>query len=190
MLNCRNTSISHDNSLRWSALKSASEEYYFSCAGCAARNPCRVRGWSSFRTSGSTTGAAFSCALLLINSARSVHRLPQRVGFTAVICPDVFCQPQARAAVKKVLRESLAAGDRLAATGHLDAWVDRQERFANMFAVEFNRQGVANDLKSSARIVNWAYTNTFDCHGLTWVRGDELRELEPDWSRALTRLLN
>src|ERR1019366_10815199 len=32
----------------------------------------------------------------------------------AAICPDVFCQPQARAAVKKVLRESLAAGDRLA----------------------------------------------------------------------------
>jgi hypothetical protein len=32
----------------------------------------------------------------------------------AAICPDVFCQPQARAAVKKVLREALAAGDRLA----------------------------------------------------------------------------
>jgi hypothetical protein len=32
----------------------------------------------------------------------------------AAICPDVFCQPQTRAAVKKVLRQSLAAGDRLA----------------------------------------------------------------------------
>jgi len=32
----------------------------------------------------------------------------------ATICPDVFCQPQARSAVKKVLREALAVGDRLA----------------------------------------------------------------------------
>jgi hypothetical protein len=30
------------------------------------------------------------------------------------ICPDAFCQPKARAAVNKVLREALAAGDRLA----------------------------------------------------------------------------
>jgi len=32
----------------------------------------------------------------------------------AAISPDVFCQPSARAAVKKVLREASAAGDRLA----------------------------------------------------------------------------
>ena len=40
-----------------------------------------------------------------------VSDLPHLV---AAICPDVFCQPQARTAVKKVLREALAGGDRLA----------------------------------------------------------------------------
>jgi hypothetical protein len=80
--------------------------------------------------------------------------------------------------------------DRLAAAGHLDAWVERQERDARILTTEFNRHSIVNDQLSSARIANWAYTNTFECHGLTWVRGDELRELEPDWSRSLTRLLN
>jgi len=80
--------------------------------------------------------------------------------------------------------------DRLAASAHLDAWVDRQERHAKLLSADFNRYGVVNDLASSARIANWAYANTFDCHGLTWVRGDELRKLEADWSRSLTRLLN
>ena len=68
--------------------------------------------------------------------------------------------------------------DRLAAAGHLDTWVERQERDAEMLASEFNRHEIVNDQASSARIDNWAYTNTFECHGLTWVRGDELRELE------------
>jgi hypothetical protein len=41
----------------------------------------------------------------------------------------------------------------------------------------------------SARIANWAYTNTVDCHRWSGVRGDKLRELEPDWARSITRLL-
>ena len=33
------------------------------------------------------------------------------------------------------------------------------------------------------RIANWAYTQTFDCQGLAWLRGDELVPLQPDWSK-------
>lgn len=34
------------------------------------------------------------------------------------------------------------------------------------------------------------YTQTFECHGLTWLRGNELVPLQPDWNRSLSRLLN
>lgn len=54
---------------------------------------------------------------------------------------------------------------------------------------EFNRGGIVHDLPTSARIVNWAYSQTFDCHGLTWVRMDKLQALPADWNRTVMRLL-
>ena len=80
--------------------------------------------------------------------------------------------------------------DRLACSGHLDRWVERLERHGNSLASSFERDGIICDLRSSLRIANWAYTQTFDCQGLTWLRGDELVPLQPDWNKSLARVLN
>jgi hypothetical protein len=80
--------------------------------------------------------------------------------------------------------------DRLAFADHLDEWVDRSECLASEMGREFDRSGVVNDHSTSVRIVNWAYTQTYDCRGLTWARGEELHMLPEDWNRSLQRLLN
>ena len=36
------------------------------------------------------------------------------------------------------------------------------------------------------RIVNWAYQQTFENSGLTWLRADELRNLPLNWHDSLT----
>lgn len=68
-----------------------------------------------------------------------VSDIPHLVG---AICPDVFCQPAARAAVKKVLREALAAGDRLA---YLKAAERAEPREPN--AIALNRLEETNPFK-------------------------------------------
>lgn len=80
--------------------------------------------------------------------------------------------------------------DRLAADEHLERWAVRQQILGTDMTTEFKRQGIISDTTSSARIVNWAYNQTYDNHGLTWVRADELRVLRPEWNRSLARLVN
>ncbi len=57
-------------------------------------------------------------------------------------------------------------------------------------AREFIRGAIIHDLSTSVRIVQWAYTQTFECHGLTWVRRDELQPHPANWDSTLQRLLN
>jgi hypothetical protein len=75
--------------------------------------------------------------------------------------------------------------DRLASAEHLDEWVKYQDRNSKLLATEFNRSGILNDFNSSLRIVDWAYTQTFENHGLTWLRADELQKLPLNWHDAL-----
>lgn len=53
-----------------------------------------------------------------------------------------------------------------------------------------NRAGILHGIRAPARIVNWAYKQIFDCHGLTWIRNEELQPLPPTWNQSLQRLLN
>jgi hypothetical protein len=80
--------------------------------------------------------------------------------------------------------------DRLAAAEHLDAWCDYQDRNAQLLTTEFDRHGILNDFHSSLRIANWAYTQTFEVHGLTWLLNDELQPLAVDWKNRLVQLMN
>jgi 5-methylcytosine-specific restriction endonuclease McrA len=80
--------------------------------------------------------------------------------------------------------------DRLAAAVHLDAWCEYQHQNAKPLAVEFNRLGILNDFNSTLRVVNWAYNQTFDSHGLTWLRNQELHALDEGWNKSLALLLN
>jgi hypothetical protein len=80
--------------------------------------------------------------------------------------------------------------DRLACSAHLDRWVEQLERHTSALQNRFERDGIVCDLRSSLRIANWAYTQTFDCQGLTWLRRDELVPLTPDWNKSLRRVLS
>jgi hypothetical protein len=80
--------------------------------------------------------------------------------------------------------------DRLACASHLNAWVAQAERSGPELAREYDRTGISNDFATSVRIVNWAYTQTFECRGLTWVENDRLEPLPPGWAQPLKGLLN
>jgi hypothetical protein len=38
------------------------------------------------------------------------------------------------------------------------------------------------------RIAKWAYQNTFDVDGLTWLKGEELVPIESGWEKSLAYL--
>jgi hypothetical protein len=59
------------------------------------------------------------------------------------------------------------------------------ERHAVELTKRFQSSGIVCDLRSSLRIANWAYTQTFDCQGLTRLRGDELVPLQPGWNTTV-----
>lgn len=75
--------------------------------------------------------------------------------------------------------------DRLAAAVHLGAWCEFQQRNAEPLAVEFNRFGIMNDFRSTLKILNWAYNQTFEVRGLTWLKGQEMEPLPNDWIKFL-----
>jgi hypothetical protein len=56
-------------------------------------------------------------------------------------------------------------------------------------ASEFGRLRVQSDLPSSLKITKWAYQQTFDAGGLTWLKGNELLALGADWDQSLERLM-
>ena len=75
-------------------------------------------------------------------------------------------------------------GDRLAAVDHLRAWVERNDRFGLQLDAEFKRRDLVSDLVSTWEIARWAYSQTFQAHGLTWVGGDSLIPLQDGWEKA------
>jgi hypothetical protein len=80
--------------------------------------------------------------------------------------------------------------DRLACAKHLNAWVAQAERSAPAMAREYDRDGVRHDFAKSVRIVTWAYTQTFECNGLTWVQSNQLEPLPVGWAQPLEGLFN
>ena len=48
-----------------------------------------------------------------------------------------------------------------------------------------HKAGILNDFASSVKIVDWAYTQTFEGNGLTWFRADDLRKLPLNWQQTL-----
>src|SRR6266487_1050875 len=80
--------------------------------------------------------------------------------------------------------------DRLAAAVHLERWAQHTTAHGTELEREFNRRGVISDIRVCAKIADWAYRQTFDCNGLTWLRGNELLSLPSDWNKSLISLLN
>ena len=80
--------------------------------------------------------------------------------------------------------------DRLPAAQHLNAWVEHNRNCGRDKSREFERRGVIHDLVTSVRIIDWAYKQTCEFKGLTWLRAKELEPLPADWNDSLLILLN
>lgn len=78
-----------------------------------------------------------------------------------------------------------AKADHLAAAEFLAAWSVRNTEHQAQLAAEFDGCGVLHDLPTSMRITGWAYQQTFDAGGLTWVKKEEMVPLGMDWSTCL-----
>lgn len=80
--------------------------------------------------------------------------------------------------------------DRLPAAQHLNAWVEHNQNLGCDKGREFERQGVIHDFPTSARIVDWAYRQTAEFQGLTWLRAKDFEKLPADWNHLLVAVLN
>lgn len=80
--------------------------------------------------------------------------------------------------------------DHLPAAQHLNAWVEQNRKLGGDKGREFERRGVIHDLTTSIRIADWAYKQTCEFEGLTWVRAKELEALPANWHDSLSTLLN
>jgi 5-methylcytosine-specific restriction endonuclease McrA len=74
-----------------------------------------------------------------------------------------------------------AQADHLAAAHYLAAWAERNARHQGYLEEAFTHYGVLHDLPTSVRIVHWAYQQTFDAGGLTWLRRVDLIPLPIHW---------
>ena len=82
-----------------------------------------------------------------------------------------------------------AKADHLAAAEFLAAWAQRNAEHRSYLAEQFSLHNVLHDLPTSARIANWAYEQTFEAGGLTWLKREEMVPLPMDWRRPIEQLL-
>ena len=82
-----------------------------------------------------------------------------------------------------------AKADHLAAADFLAAWAQRNCQHRSQMADAFSTRGVLHDLPTSVRIANWAYQQTFDAGGLTWVTNEHMVPLPPNWQQPMLQLL-
>jgi hypothetical protein len=70
--------------------------------------------------------------------------------------------------------------DRMPHVDHLAAWTERNRIHADQITAKVVNQ-LSCDLSCATRIAHWAYLQTENAGGLTWLRGDELLALSPEW---------
>ena len=78
--------------------------------------------------------------------------------------------------------------DRLAAGEHLVRWTGLIQREGPRLKSEFDRRRVFNDLAVSVSITRWAYTQTLQARGMTWLGGNRLLRAEAEWLQPLDAL--
>jgi hypothetical protein len=75
--------------------------------------------------------------------------------------------------------------DRLPACEHLAAWTERNAAYGAHLAAELESRGVVAELAASNRVAQWAYGQTEQAKGLTWLRADEMVPLDHRWRHLL-----
>ena len=73
--------------------------------------------------------------------------------------------------------------DHLAAEGHLERWLTRNQEHAFELGQRFETAGIPHHHMSSTRIAHWAYQRLEERKGLVWKRGRELVPLPDGWRR-------
>jgi CRISPR/Cas system Type II protein with McrA/HNH and RuvC-like nuclease domain len=72
--------------------------------------------------------------------------------------------------------------DRMPHIDHLAKWSERNRNHAAEIATALKDQ-LPCDLACTNRIARWAYNQTEAAHSLTWLRGNELLALSPEWRK-------
>ena len=78
--------------------------------------------------------------------------------------------------------------DRLAAPEHLERWVSLLEANGKSLAAAFDQKNILNDLGITIRITGWAYRQTVEAGGMTWIKGNEMQPLTAGWENLLAKL--
>jgi hypothetical protein len=63
---------------------------------------------------------------------------------------------------------------------------DNQSSLSDVFV----RCGLPNDVHICTQIADWAYSQTYQTNGLTWLRRNELENLPASWNFWLAALRN
>jgi 5-methylcytosine-specific restriction endonuclease McrA len=79
--------------------------------------------------------------------------------------------------------------DRMPHTDYLARWSERNRAAGQQIATALNTR-FSCDLEATNRIAFWAYSQTEAASGLTWLRGDELLALSPEWRRNFVGISN
>lgn len=80
-----------------------------------------------------------------------------------------------------------AKSDFLAAIVHLDRWLSHIGENGGELGLAFDSRSIFHDVKTSIRIAEWSYRQTFSSQGLTWIKGREYERLAPAWDTNLMR---
>jgi len=76
----------------------------------------------------------------------------------------------------------------MAAVAHLERWVTFVQENQPSLSDVFVRCGLPNNVHICAQIADWAYEQTFQTNGLTWLRRNELEKLPASWEISLAPL--
>ncbi len=81
---------------------------------------------------------------------------------------------------------NLSKGDKLAASEHLNGWVERNRLQRTFLAEEFDRRKIIHNLDASEKVASWSYSQAAGAGALAWLRGDLLVHVEPSWLEILS----
>jgi len=71
--------------------------------------------------------------------------------------------------------------DMLAATGHLERWVERNDQRATVLDQVFEAARFPSDADASSSVAEWAYENAERAQALVWVRRGQTVRLSGEW---------
>lgn len=125
-------------------------------------------------------GKCFYCAASLKEPAAEVDHFIPWTRYSAdllhnLVLSDRLCNSKKR--------------DRIAHVDHLTKWVVRNREQGDQLT-EALATRVVSDLRSADSVALWSYSQTEKAKGLTWIHGDTLAPLSPNWRNIMCQPLS